>query len=581
MEIIKQFQLSIEIVGDYYIIKNVPGHLVTKLSEELLYHRGSYKDEFNYIVIDYGVSKGSDLYFPIKKILLLTPIVTEDVPNALPFRNIQYYLTGAITELGRGNYGKVSQVGNYAIKTFLSSLGVDNPWLDYSFLRESSALAHLKQPNIVKLIDIVSGEPNDPLNDIVSIILPLADYNLQRYIRKYGNSKRRLIVYELLKGFDYLQKKDIVHGDIKPDNILIYLDINDPNYFSLRITDFGLSIPTSCQPGSLKGTPYNPYFRGPEILFKFGYGLPADLWAIGCLIYFVYTESFLFYIPGDNTLSEDQLAEAVKHRIFNTLGSPQHKWLELYKHLIDNNLGYTFNIDTNKIKLKVNNDDIFLIIMKLLEYNPYTRIHISEALKNPIFSIFPDYSMLLQDLDCPGIVNQRQKYQNISSASSNTRIRVSNKIYDRLSTKGYNVTDYFAIMYIFDYAYPGENIFQLGPPDHDSDMLFLAACAEIYYFYKYGQGLLRSSKVSISDPYYNYIKKLDYTVKLILNIINFDLIYTSLTDFIDQSSKVDILYGKKAIEKGLCFKYLSKDIYEAIRLHQTQPAYFNIISELI
>lgn len=97
-----------------------------------------------------------------------------------------------------------------------------------------------------------------------------------------GNSegKAKMIFSQLVKGVGYLHSKGIVHLDLKLDNILI--DLSNV----VKIVDFGFSR-SLVEPDQLLelicGT---PYYMGPELLSKKHYlGQPADVWALGVILY--------------------------------------------------------------------------------------------------------------------------------------------------------------------------------------------------------------------------------------------------------------------------------------------------------
>lgn len=87
----------------------------------------------------------------------------------------------------------------------------------------------------------------------------------------------------LPQGLDYLHSKNIVHGDLKPDNMLLASDgrVKISDFGSARMVDHGhttvrtMGTPAFLAPEMCEGAPYH--------------GEVADIWALGiCLYMFVY-----------------------------------------------------------------------------------------------------------------------------------------------------------------------------------------------------------------------------------------------------------------------------------------------------
>lgn len=93
----------------------------------------------------------------------------------------------------------------------------------------------------------------------------------------------------MVSGLNYIHKHDIVHRDIKLDNILI-----DPMTQQIKLIDFGFStyarsdqkLPYTC------GT---PHYLSPELAVKRDhYGKPADMWAFGVVMFALFTGKMPF-----------------------------------------------------------------------------------------------------------------------------------------------------------------------------------------------------------------------------------------------------------------------------------------------
>ena len=128
-------------------------------------------------------------------------------------------------------------------------------------------------------------------DDRSEYIMEYMDFTLDSYISKYNAelpiSKRKGIVQQILKAFEYIHSKNRLHRDISPKNILLkcYDDI-----VVVKISDFGLvKIPDSML--TSVNTEFKGYFNDPALLVDgFNtYGILHETFALTRLIYFVMT----------------------------------------------------------------------------------------------------------------------------------------------------------------------------------------------------------------------------------------------------------------------------------------------------
>ena len=107
------------------------------------------------------------------------------------------------------------------------------------------------------------------------------------------------ILEQLLLTLDYMHKRNIVHRDIKLDNILIN-KIDDTDHIAVKIADFGLSafLPEDPAQGLnyLCGT---PSYMAPEMLAEgSSYREKADIFSAGSIFFNILTRRPLFSKPS-------------------------------------------------------------------------------------------------------------------------------------------------------------------------------------------------------------------------------------------------------------------------------------------
>ena len=107
----------------------------------------------------------------------------------------------------------------------------------------------------------------------------------------------RRFAVQLLNSLRFLQKHDIVHCDLKPENVLL----STPGRSALKLIDFG-SACFEAQP--VYSYIQSRFYRSPEVLLGRPYFCAIDMWSLGCVLAELFTGNPLF--PGESEL--DQLA---------------------------------------------------------------------------------------------------------------------------------------------------------------------------------------------------------------------------------------------------------------------------------
>lgn len=93
-------------------------------------------------------------------------------------------------------------------------------------------------------------------------------------------NKARLYLRDIVSGLMYLHSHNIIHGDIKPDNLLVSAA------GKVKIGDFSVSQVFEDDNDKLRRSPGTPVFTAPECCVGDRYhGKCADTWAVGVTLY--------------------------------------------------------------------------------------------------------------------------------------------------------------------------------------------------------------------------------------------------------------------------------------------------------
>lgn len=125
--------------------------------------------------------------------------------------------------------------------------------------------------------------------------------NLREVLKKFGRdvglNLRAIRAYaqQMFLGLSLLRKCEILHADLKPDNLLV----ND-NRNVLKVCDLGSASPAS----ENEITPYlvSRFYRAPEIILGIPYDYAIDVWSIGCTLFELYSGKILFTGRSNNQM---------------------------------------------------------------------------------------------------------------------------------------------------------------------------------------------------------------------------------------------------------------------------------------
>ncbi|EGR28915.1 protein kinase domain protein, partial [Ichthyophthirius multifiliis] len=206
--------------------------------------------------------------------------------------------------LGKGSFGKVKMVLNtqnkqkFALKIInrnkLKRKMLDRNKSAYTLIeKEVAILKRMAHPNIAKLYEVIDDQDQEKIYLVIDLVkkgsLNSKNYWKNEKGKKYNENEKYFIPIDRVRkyfrdfvlGLDYLHNfANVIHRDIKPDNLLI--SEND----ELKIADFGVSSMFEGGDDKLSNDHGTKCYLAPEIWkgedFK---GRPTDIWAAGVTFY--------------------------------------------------------------------------------------------------------------------------------------------------------------------------------------------------------------------------------------------------------------------------------------------------------
>nr|CAB3467253.1 unnamed protein product [Digitaria exilis] len=186
--------------------------------------------------------------------------VLDDIDNLQIIKNSDLE---ELRELGSGTFGTVYhgkwRGSDVAIKRIndrcFAGKASEQERMRTDFWNEAGKLASLHHPNVVAFYGVVLDGPG---GSVATVTEYMANGSLrqalQRHEKIFDRRRRLLIAMDVAFGMEYLHGKNIVHFDLKSDNLLV--NLRDPQRPICKVGDLGLSK-VKCQTlisGGVRGT---------------------------------------------------------------------------------------------------------------------------------------------------------------------------------------------------------------------------------------------------------------------------------------------------------------------------------------
>lgn len=296
--------------------------------------------------------------------------------------------------IGEGAYGVVASAHDVvtgqqvAVKRIKKVL--DTYPMATRILRELKFLRLLRgHDNVIEIKDILVPSDRDRFNDTF-VVFELMPCDLSRVIMSDSPLNAvniKYLMFQLLRGIQYLHRAGVLHRDLKPSNLLV------DGRCSLKICDFGLARaafrPENNDADSVLWTNYvaTRWYRAPELMMPHSnnYGAAIDVWSAGCIFAELILRKPL--LPG--TAEEDQLRKICEFTgtpsldVIERLRSPKtQQVLKTVRPRPPANLNAIFPPDTDPQALQ--------LIRAMLEFDPNKRMTAQDALMTDYFKAWRD-----------------------------------------------------------------------------------------------------------------------------------------------------------------------------------------------
>lgn len=195
--------------------------------------------------------------------------------------------------LGAGGMGEVWEAQHPALKVSVAVklLRIQSRVARGRFEVEARATARLSHPNTVRIFDY--GIVGDGLAYYVMEYVP--GTSLKQLVEQEGPlppARAIRMARQIASALHEAHELGLVHRDVKPDNVLLQGSDYDPDF--VKVIDFGLVYRGKgreegerfTRPGTVVGT---PSYLAPEASAGGNASPAADVYSLGCLLYFLLT----------------------------------------------------------------------------------------------------------------------------------------------------------------------------------------------------------------------------------------------------------------------------------------------------
>ncbi|XP_016062096.1 PREDICTED: serine/threonine-protein kinase 33 isoform X2 [Miniopterus natalensis] len=220
----------------------------------------------------------------------------------------ELYVFGRI--LGKGSFGVVIEATDKETETKWAIKKVNKEKAGSSAVKlleqEVEILKRVKHEHIIHLEQVFETPKK------MYLVMELCeDGELKEMLNKKGHfseNETRWIIQSLASAIAYLHSNDIVHRDLKLENIMVkssFTDDNNEMNLNIKVTDFGLAVKKhGGSEAMLQTTCGTPIYMAPEVINAHDYSQQCDIWSIGVIMYMLLCGEAPFLAGSEERLFE-------------------------------------------------------------------------------------------------------------------------------------------------------------------------------------------------------------------------------------------------------------------------------------
>jgi serine/threonine protein kinase len=239
---------------------------------------------------------------------------------------------------------------------------------DTSFaLTEIALPTHLDHEGIIKYHDVYFKTQE------VVFVMDKYDGDLKK-LGFLTTNQFKSISFQLITTLAYLTSRNIIHRDIKPQNIF-YKKCSSSD-IKCVLSDFGISTDHECLIDTEKEEVFTLLYRPLEALLQIGkYTSQADVWALGCTLYELYHG-----IPLFNGRDRNSMIKVIAEKIGGI--NPESFYYNAFKEVVDD-----YNIQINNTDFVFSeNEEINDLLKRMIVPDPDLRESIFRLQYHPFFA---------------------------------------------------------------------------------------------------------------------------------------------------------------------------------------------------